>query len=132
MSETNPHKDYSVGPDKYAASGTGELWIFDPLMAGPTGWGGPHRLQIWHRQPDGDFVRVYAGDGPARSPTLDAYVVPTDEGRKLRVADDALASRFWLTGEERDRAAKEEERAAKETALARVAELEAAMTAASK
>lgn len=134
VSETNPHKDYSVGPDKYAASGTGELWIFDPLMAGPSSWGGPHRLQVWHRQPDGDFVRIYAGEGPARSPTLAAHVVPTNEGRKLRIADDEAASRFWLTAEETERAAKETERAAKETALAaneaslgRIAELEAAI-----
>ena len=139
VSETNPHKDYSIAPDKYAASGTGELWIFDPLMTGPPAGGGPHRLQIWHRQPDGDFVRVYAGEGPARSPTLGAYLVPTDEGRKLRIADDANASRFWLTDAETERAAKEaavvakgEERVAKEAALARVAELEASIAAASK
>lgn len=139
VSETNPQKDYSVGPDKYAASGTGELWIFDPLMAGPTGWGGPHRLQIWHRQADGDFVRIYAGEGPARSPTLGAHLVPTDEGRQLRIADDESASRFWLTGEEmeraakeQERAAKEQERAAKEAALARITELEATLAATSK
>lgn len=139
VSETNPHKDYSVGPDKYAASGTGELWIFDPLLAGPSSWGGPHRLQIWHRRPDGDFLRVYAGEGPARSPTLDAYVVPTNEGRKLRIADDADATQFWRTAEESERAAKEaalisaaDERAAKDAAMARLAELEAAMTARTK
>lgn len=125
VSETNPHKDYTLGPDKYAASGTGELWIFDPLLVGPAAHGGPFRLQIWHRRPDGDFVRVYAGDGPARSPALDAYLVPTDEGRKLRIAVDEGASQFWLTAEEA-------ERAAKDAALARVAELEAAIAGRSK
>lgn len=132
VSETNPHKDYTVGPDKYAASGTRELWIFDPLLAGPASWGGPHRVQIWHRQPGGDFVRVYAGDHTARSPTLGAYLVPTDEGRKLRVAEDASATRFWLTAEESERAAREEERAAKDAALARLAELEATLAGRSK
>ena len=113
-----------------------ELWIFDPLLAGRAAQGGPFRLQIWHRRADGDFARVYAGDGPARSPTLDAYLVATDEGRKLRLAADEGATQFWLDAEESERAAKEaalaareSERAAKEVALARIAELEAAIAA---
>ncbi|HVH46968.1 MAG TPA: Uma2 family endonuclease [Labilithrix sp.] len=118
VSETNPHKDYVVAPDKYAASGVGELWIFDPMLAGPTSHGGPFRLQVWHREGDGDLIRIYAGDGPAPSPTLNAYLVVVHEGRKLRIADDADATRFWMTGEE-------SERAAKDAALARIAELEA-------
>jgi Uma2 family endonuclease len=118
VSETNPHKDYAIAPDKYAASGAGELWIFDPLLAGPAVHGGPFRLQVWRRREDGDLVRIYAGDGPARSPFLGAWLVVTDEGRKLRIADDESATRFWLTAEEA-------ERAAKEAALARLAELEA-------
>jgi Uma2 family endonuclease len=138
VSESNPHKDYAIAPDKYAASGTRELWIFDPLLAGPTAHGGPYRLQVWHRRDDGDFVRMYAGDGPARSPALGAWLVPTDEGRELRITEDEAATRFWLTAEEAERAgrqaervakeaeraAKETERSAKEAALARVAELE--------
>ncbi len=81
-------------------------------------------------------MRTYAGAGPARSPLLGAYLFATDEGRKLRIADDAGAAQLWLTAEESERAAKESERAAKEseraakeTALARVAELEAAIAA---
>jgi Uma2 family endonuclease len=134
VSETNPHKDYAIAPDKYAASGTGEVWIFDPLLAGPSTQGGPFRLQIWHRGENGDLTRIHAGDGPARSPLLDAVLVVTDEGRKLRIAGDETATSFWLTAEEAERAgkdleraAKEAERAAKEAALARVAELEAAL-----
>lgn len=127
VSETNPHKDYGIAPDKYAASGTNELWVFDPLLAGPSAHGGPVRLQIWHRRDDGDLVRIYAGDGPARSPTLNAFLVVTDEGRKLRVAENDTATTFWLTAEEAERTAKEAERNAKEAALARVAELEAAL-----
>jgi Uma2 family endonuclease len=117
VSETNPHKDYVVAPDKYAASGTGELWIFDPRLAGPPAQGGPYRVQVWSRQREGDFVRVYAGEGPARSPFLGAWLVVIDEGLKLRIAEDEQATRFWLTAEE-------SERSAKDAALARIAELE--------
>jgi len=139
VSETNPHKDYAIAPDKYAASGTGELWIFDPLLSGPTAHGGPWRLQVWRRREDGDFARVQAGEGPAWSPLLGAWLVPTDEGRKLRIAEDEGATRFWRTAEEAERTAKEAERTAKEAertakeaertakeaALARIVELEA-------
>ena len=110
VSENHPRKDYAIAPDKYAASGAGELWIFDPLLAGPAAHGGPHRLQLWTRRPDGDLARVYAGDGPVRSPALDAWLVPVDEGRRLRIADDEAATRLWMTAEEH--------------AAARVAELE--------
>ncbi|MBX3224925.1 MAG: Uma2 family endonuclease [Labilithrix sp.] len=132
VSETNPHKDYSLAPEKYAASAVGELWIFDPLRCGPRSHGGPFRIQVWSRTPDETFVRLYAGEGPAFSPTLGAWLVASDEGRKLRIAADEAATAFWLTSEESERAAKETERAAKDTeraakeqALARVAELEA-------
>ncbi|CAN5923632.1 hypothetical protein BH11MYX4_BH11MYX4_04580 [soil metagenome] len=129
VSETNPHKDYAIAPDKYAASGTGELWIFDPLLAGPAAHGGPFRLQIWQRRADGDFARIHAGPGPARSPLLGAHLVATDGGRRLRLADDASGAQLWLTAEEAERAARESERAAKEAALTRVAELEASLAA---
>lgn len=117
VSETNPHKDYAIAPDKYAASGTSELWVFDPLLAGPASHGGPFRLQLWARNADGDFVRTYAGDGPVFSPSLSAWIVAVDEGRRLRITDDENATHFWLTAEEA-------ERTAKEAALAKVAELE--------
>ena len=132
VSEGDPRKDYVTAPDKYAASGTRELWIFDPLLAGPTSHGGPFRIQVWRRTAGSDFMRVYAGDGPARSEALGAYLVATGEGQLLRIADDEAATRPWLTAEEAERAAreaehaeKEAERAQKEAALARVAELEA-------
>jgi Uma2 family endonuclease len=125
VSETNPHKDYVIAPDKYAASGARELWIFDPLLAGPTAQGGPHRLQIWQRRDGGAFTRIHAGDGPAWSPVLGAYVVVMEEGRRLRISEDARAARLWLTAEEA-------ERAAKEAALARVAELEALIASSRK
>jgi hypothetical protein len=131
VSETNALKDYAIAPDKYASSGTEELWIFDPHLAGPRTQGGPFRLQLWRRR-DGHFVRDHAGDGPFFSPFLDAFAIPTEEGTLLRVAALADGTGLWLTGEEAERAAKEAERAAKEAALAaneaaerRIRELEA-------
>ena len=127
VSETNPHKNYRIVPEKYAASGTRELVMFDPLLCGPPTQSGPYRLQVWQRGPDGTFARSYAGDGPARSAALGAHLVVLDSGRALRIADDAAGERLWLTTAEAERAEKELERAAKEAALARVAELEAAL-----
>jgi Uma2 family endonuclease len=132
VSPNHATKDYAVAPEKYAASGTGELWIFDPELAGPRALGGPVRIQIWCRDARGDFTRIYAGPGPVRSPALDAWLFSVDEGRRLRIADDEHGTSWWMTAEEAEREAKEAalttadaERVAKETALARVAELEA-------
>lgn len=122
VSETTPRKDYVVAPDKYAASGVGELWIFDPLLSGPASHGGPFRLQVWTRDDDGTFSRAYAGDGPARSPALGAYLVPVDEGRKLRIAADAEATDSWMTEAEAHRKERDE-------ALARLREVEAELAA---
>jgi hypothetical protein len=122
VSDTHPRKDYVTAPDKYAASGTGELVIFDPLLAGPSSHGGPYLLQLWRHDDTGRFVRVHAGEGPAYSETLGAFVAPFRDAGKLRIADDAGGARLWPTGEEAERAAKEE-------ALARVAALEAALKA---
>ena len=132
VSETNPRKDYVLAPDKYAASGTRELWVFDPLLCGPASQGGPFRLQVWSRDARGDFVRTYAGEGPAPSPALGVHLVVVSEGRKLRVARDSAGTDFWLTAEEAERAAKEGERAAKEAAHARVRELEADLASRSR
>ncbi|MCL2725554.1 MAG: Uma2 family endonuclease [Polyangiaceae bacterium] len=139
VSNTNPRKDYEMAPEKYAASGTGELCIFDPMLAGPRSHGGPYRLQLWRRGENGEFRRVYAGSGPVYSPALNGYLVPIEKGRKLRIADDEAGLHLWPTAEEAERAekeverkAKEEERAAKEEALARIALLEAALCKATK
>lgn len=124
VSETNPHKDYALSPDKYAASGTEELWIFDPMLAGPRAHGGPVRLQVWRRT-EGALVREYAGDGPAWSPYLRAWAVVTDDGAKLRIAASADGTGAWATETDAERAAKDAERAARLAAEARVRELEA-------
>lgn len=106
--------------ERYAASGTSELWEFDQLLAGPNENGGPYRLQVWVSDGPGRLVRVYAGEGPVRSPYLDAWLVVDEGGRRLRVSDDPIGTQLWLTGEETERAAKEAERAAKERALATI------------
>ena len=97
VSETTAEKDYAEGPEKYAASGTGELWVFDPLMAGPALRGGPFVLQVWRREPSGRFQRVYAGEGPVRSEALGGWLVVTEGGQRLRLAEDEEGSRMWLT-----------------------------------
>ena len=71
-------------------------------------------MQVWRRTEGDRLARCYAGDGPAYSPALEAYLVVVDEGRKLRIAEDEGSTRFWRTGEEAEREAKEAERAAKE------------------
>jgi hypothetical protein len=121
VSPGHPYKDYEGGPLRYAASGTGELWVFDPLLGGPKRGGGPHRLQLWARGPGGRLERAYAGPGPCRSPFFGAWLVVVEGGRKLRLSDDAQGRRRWPTAEEAERAAKraaerraEAERAAKE------------------
>ena len=118
VSGSEPRKDYVVAPEKYAASGTTELWVFDPELAGPRARGGPFRLQMWRRGAEGELERVYAGAGPMRSAALDAWVFAVDEGRALRIADDEAGTSWWATPLEAERAAKEAERAAKEAALA--------------
>lgn len=131
VSEGNPRKDYMSAPERYAASGIQELWIFDPKLAGPKSHGGPFRIQLWQRGPYGEFTRAYAGEGPVRSPAVGGVLVAVDEGRRLRIADDEALTSFWMTPEEAERAAREAERAAreaeraaKEAALARIKELE--------
>ncbi len=110
VSENNAEKDYQVAPDKYAASGTYELWVFDPLLLGPAVRGGPHLLQVWRRNARGSFRRVYAGEGPAFSRALSAWIVIVDGGTRVRVSDDAVGTKLWPTPEETERQRAESER----------------------
>ncbi len=110
------NKDYARAPEKHAAAGVFELVVFDARLRGPRAFGGPHRIQVWRRSSNG-FERVHAGEGPFFLQSVNAWVFAVDEGRRLRIADDREGTRWWQTAEEA-------ERAAKEAALARIAELE--------
>jgi Uma2 family endonuclease len=100
VSENNSSKDYEDAPAKYAVLGTRELVVFDPQRLGPTALGGPFILQVWRRSEDGTaMVRTYAGDGPARSEELGAWLVVTERGQ-LRFAEAASGERRWPTAEE--------------------------------
>lgn len=114
VSASRADKDYEQSPAKYASNGTQELWVLDPKMAGPKARGGPHRLQVWRRDEQGDFLRVHAGDGPVWSDAVHAWLFVVNEGRSLRIADDEAGTSWWMTREEEERAAKDKERAAKD------------------
>jgi Uma2 family endonuclease len=107
VSPTRPGKDYTSSPDKYAASGTRELWVFDPELAGPRAQKGPFRIQVWQRDDQDNFARVYAGEGPVYSKAINGWIFAVDDGRSLTIADDEAGTRWWMTPEEMERAGKE-------------------------
>ncbi len=130
VSETNATKDYKEGPARMARLGAEELWIFDPELHGPTldDLGGPFELQIWRRLAAGDHVdmeRLHAGPAPAYSPALKAWVVTTDGGKRLRVADDAEGTCLWPTEAEAEAEARHAETARADAAEGRAAAAEA-------
>jgi Uma2 family endonuclease len=131
VSASRPDKDYSQSPEKYAVNGTEELWVLDPKLAGPRTEGGPFRIQLWRRAPGDTFDQIYAGEGPVWSPAVQGWLFAVEEARSLSIADDAKGTSWWMTGEEAERAAKEDalrreqaERAAKEDALRRLEALQ--------
>ena len=81
-------KDYDEGPAKYSQLGTSELVVFDPEPVLVRARSERVPLQVYRREADGSFVRAYAGDGPARSAELDAWLVATAAGpvARLRLA----------------------------------------------
>jgi Uma2 family endonuclease len=101
VSKSTASKDYITAPNQYAASGTTELWVFDPKRFGPRQNGGPFVLQLWRRDDAGVFRQLYRGDGPCKSPELGAWLVVTDQRTRLRIADDPEGTQLWLTAEER-------------------------------
>jgi Uma2 family endonuclease len=116
VSETNAAKDYVDAPAKFARLGTRELTIFDPTLIGPRVRGGPHVVQVWRRdERRGRMRRVYAGEGPAFSEELGAWLVVTAEPR-LRIADDPEGRSLWLTDAEDQAAAREQAEQAKQAA----------------
>ena len=128
VSESNAEKDYEDAPARAAHLGIDELWVFDPLLCGPTSTGGPFLLQVWRRTTGAELTteRVYAGDGPAYSEILDAWLIATDRGRRLRLAADREGQQLWLTEAEAAsaRATEASARAERESARADAAEAE--------
>ena len=124
VSERTADRDYGDRPDRYAACGVRELWVFDPNRLGRGPRGGPFLLQLWRRDPHGRFRRAYAGDGPFRSEELGAWVLAQQVPARLRIADDPAGARPWPTAAEKERAEKERERAEKEALLAQVRALQ--------
>jgi len=122
VSKNHPYKDYVDVHERYAAMGTRELFVFDPLLAGPRTLGGPVSLQVWRRDPTGVLERVYFGAGPAYSEALGVWVFAREQ--KLALAFDREGEQPLHTLEHQERAEKERERAARIELEARVAELE--------
>ena len=118
VSQSTADVDYLDKPERYAASGTRELWIFDPQGFGPSvaALGGPYRLQVWRRVAKDKFKRIFAGEGPGYSRELGAWIVVTSEGRELRLADDRAGTRLWPTAAEAERRAREVAETAREVA----------------
>jgi Uma2 family endonuclease len=112
VSKNHPHKDYAEVHERYAAMGSEEIVVFDPLLAGPKALGGPVSLQVWRRDLSGVLDRVYAGAGPVYSMVLDAWLIVDRD--LLGIADHADGAGRWLTTAESERAEKERERAEKE------------------
>jgi len=75
VSPGHPYKDYVDTPDRCAASGVNELWVYDPVLAGPKRVGGPFALQIWTREGDA-MVQRHASNAPGYSPILGAWLHP--------------------------------------------------------
>jgi hypothetical protein len=102
VSTNHPNKDYLAIQDRYAALGTHELILFDPLLAGPKSLGGPVALQLWRRDAGRGFDRLCFGDEPVYSEVLDAWIIAA--GRTLFIADDRAGTRRWQTEAERSHA----------------------------
>ncbi|MEM1031289.1 MAG: Uma2 family endonuclease [Myxococcota bacterium] len=99
VSKNTADEDYVEAAARCARLGVRELWVFDPLREGPATTGGPFVLQVWRRRDD-VMARVYAGAGPAFSEELSAWLVVTDQGRRLRLADDPDGVSLWPTSAE--------------------------------
>jgi Uma2 family endonuclease len=121
VSPGHPYKDYIDTPDRAAACGVGELWVYDPLLAGPKGHGGPFALQVWRRQGE-SFARVHAGEGPAYSEALGAWLHPRvsriPAEAQLCLSDAQGGEPFWPTLLEHERHGAEQRAAAAERELA--------------
>ncbi len=105
VSPGHPYKDYVDTPERCAACGVQELWIYDPMLAGPRSHGGPHLLQVWRRREGAGFERIAVGEGAMYSPLLHAWLHPEasrlPSGAKLDLSDDSAGRERWLSAEQR-------------------------------
>jgi hypothetical protein len=116
VSTNHPNKDYVAIQDRYAALGTHELVVLDPMLAGPKSLGGPVPVQLWRRDASRSFDRVHFGDSPVYSEVLDAWIIL--EGRQAAIAEDRAGKRRWLNEAGESRAEAERARAEAERAQA--------------
>ncbi len=116
VSLNHPNKDYVAIQDRYAALGTHELVVFDPMLSGPKSLGGPVALQLWRRDAARSFDRLCFGDEPVYSEVLDAWFIA--EGRDLFIADDRAGRRPWLSDAQDAQAKAEKAQAEAEKAQA--------------
>jgi hypothetical protein len=117
----NSARDWDEKLERYRQSGVAEVVRFDPEHP-------DHPLRLWDRV-EGDLVER-ALDGPAalKCDALGLYWHHQRDarlGRILRLARDPLGQQLLLTPEEQRAQEREQERAEKEAALLRIAELEA-------
>jgi Uma2 family endonuclease len=120
VSPGHPYKNYVDTPDRCAACGVGELWVYDPMLAGPAARGGPMLLQVWQRGSGGELQRIHAGPGPVRSPALGAWLHPRASrlpaGATLIVSADAAGHERWPTCEEQARRSEQQARRSEQQA----------------
>jgi hypothetical protein len=145
VSPGHPYKDYVDTPERCAACGIAELWVYDPLLAGPKRSGGPFPLQIWTL--DGDtMTRIHASSAPGYSPALNAWLLPglhpmagkmktsfrgpelveapTNLAKaRLRISNAQVGGDVWPTLAEVERTRTERQRARAEQEQARADEL---------
>ena len=112
VSEKSRAKDYDLSPLRYSALGTEELAVFDPTPRGADAF----PLQVFRRSDRGQFLRAYAGPGPAESVVLRAWLVVTDGGERVRLAHDAEGRDLIPTQEEQADAARQQARTAEQQA----------------
>ncbi|WP_437529512.1 Uma2 family endonuclease [Sorangium sp. So ce726] len=116
-------KAYEDVPLKYCQLGCPELAIFDPLAATHRPPAGRVALQAYRRDPDGAYVRVYAGAGRVWSPALDSWLCVIGGGAEARLRLTRTGGKGELVPTQEEAAALEAR--AREAAEARVRELEA-------
>jgi Putative restriction endonuclease len=118
-------KDYREAPERYAELGIDELVVFDPDFEQSDE---RRRWQRFRKLKKRGFVRVESTNADRiRVRTLGCFLRVVGEGdaARVRLGTGPTGDTLVLTEAEAERAAKEEERAAKEDALRQVAELQA-------